>query len=458
MGVLSDWGRRRQQWRSTKPQCDHNNSASFTNRRNRRNRSNRSSSNFFIRCIRLLSNKQFHNPRTWSSISIYPDIFWTRDDKSNNNSKSNKYTKRHRYNKYLYSIATISSLLTPNVALAQGVGGVSATANPIANSSGSVTNQAIQVLQGPYITNTYGGGVQCQGSTFNLTPYVQFADSRKDPWEDFYNEPQYNTTDATGKMVPTYVTVKNYPWEDWYDDRTYVSDGTDGNTIGETVRWFPDGSDISIIQDIDSANGVPDIVDTGGEMTPSWFKPVRTDMRANQSFNVGLSATLSIPLNRKFQRQCHEAAENQNAMAAQLVANKRLDFEIARLKNCGELKKQGIMFHPNSPYFSVCADVVVTAPGGQIIPHEHQIPQPQWTTPNGSEESTSSETSEVPLSPDSDLVEQEPVLEQKEQVQISPVSSLPWLRPSLSQVSQPSEEGLLGAWQVGQMKSQQEQS
>ena len=121
---------------------------------------------------------------------------------------------------------------------AQGVGGVSATANPIANSSGSVTNQAIQVLQGPYITNTYGGGVQCQGATFNLTPYVQFADSRKDPWEDFYNEPQYNTTDATGKMVPTYVTVKNYPWEEWYDDRTYVSDGTDGNTIGETIRWF----------------------------------------------------------------------------------------------------------------------------------------------------------------------------------------------------------------------------
>ena len=72
--------------------------------------------------------------------------------------------------------------------------------------------------------------MQCQGSTFNLTPYVQFADSRKDPWEDYYDEPQYNTTDATGKMVPTYVNVKNYPWEEWYDDRTYISDGSDGNT------------------------------------------------------------------------------------------------------------------------------------------------------------------------------------------------------------------------------------
>ena len=97
---------------------------------------------------------------------------------------------------------------------AETVGGVSATASPIANSSGSVTNQAIQVLQGPYITNTYGGGIQCQGSTFNLTPYVQFADSRKDPWVDFYDAPHYNLTDTTSKISPSTVSVTNYPCED----------------------------------------------------------------------------------------------------------------------------------------------------------------------------------------------------------------------------------------------------
>merc|ERR1712093_844527 len=214
--------------------------------------------------------------------------------------------------------------------------------------------------------------------------------------------------------------------------------------------------DISIIQDIDSANGVPDVVDSGGSMTPSWFKPVRTDMRANQSFNVGLSGTLSIPLNRKFQRQCHEAAANQNALAAQTVANKRLDFEIARLKNCGELKKQGIMFHPNSPYFSVCADVVVTAPGGQVIPHEHQIPQPQWTNPN-TNTSTSSELSEVPSPPDSDPVEQEVVPVQKEPSPSSPLSYLPWLKPSSQQVLSPSKANPLGVLQVGQSWSQPQQ-
>ena len=443
MGIQRYWGRRRKQWRTPQSQCEHINSANSTNRRNRRNRSNRSSDNFFVRFIKLQRSKQLHNSRTWWSLSIYPDIFWTRYDESNNNSKSNNNTKRHRYNKHLYAIATIGSLLSPNVALAQGVGGVSATANPIANSSGSVTNQAIQVLQGPYITNTYGGGVQCQGSTFNLTPYVQFADSRKDPWEDFYNDPQYNLTDTEGKTVKQTVSVKNYPWESWYDTRT-KTDGT---------RWFEDGDSMEIEVDVDAPDGVPDVIGNGGTMEPTWYKPIRTDMKANQSFNAGLSATLSIPLNRKLVRQCHQAAQAQNDMAAQLVANKRLDFELARLKNCGQLKKDGIMFHPKSPYHAVCADVVVTAPGGKIIPHEHQIPQPQWTDPN----STSSELSEVPLLPDSDPSGQEVVPVEKEPSPSSPLSYLPWLRPSLQEVSPPSKANPLGVLQVGHSTLQQQQ-
>ena len=189
------------------------------------------------------SKTKLHNKNTRSGLSIYRELSRTRPIQPHNNSENYYHPKRHRYHKYLHSIKAIClsalSVVVTAPVNAQGVGGVSATANPIANSSGSVTNQAIQVLQGPYITNTYGGGVQCQGSTFNLTPYVQYADSRKHPWEDYYEEPQYNTTDATGKMVPTYVTVKNYPWESWYDDRTYISDGTDGNTAGETNQMVP---------------------------------------------------------------------------------------------------------------------------------------------------------------------------------------------------------------------------
>ena len=325
-------------------------------------------------------------------------------------------------------------------ALAQGVGGVSATANPIANSSGSVTNQATQVLQGPYVTNTYGGGVSCQGTTLNMTPYIQFADSRKDPWEDFYNEPQYNTTDVSGKMTPTYTTVKNYPWEEWYDDRTYTDDN------GDEVRWFPDGSDITIIQDVDGANGVPDLIDGGGDMTPSWYKPVRTDMKANQSFNLGLSATLSIPLNRGMQKRCRLAAEAQVAAVNQSTANKRLDFEIARLKNCGELLKAGIMFHPDSPYASICADVVVTNPGGTIKPHTHDFPTPEFTDPSKSEQ---------PSQLDSSLSEQEVAPSSTESSPSDQASSSPSQSSSLSLVSQPSESNPLGVLQVGHSWLQQ---
>ena len=57
----------------------------------------------------------------------------------------------------------------------------------------------------------------------------------------------------------------------------------------------------------------------------------------------------------------------------QLTANKRLDFELARLKNCGELIKSGVMFHPKSPYASVCADVVLVQPAGVVVPHMHSL-------------------------------------------------------------------------------------
>ena len=461
MGIHSDWLRHLKQWRKTEPNSEHLNSTGESN--NRRDRRSNRSSNKFLRLIRSLQPKSVYNINSRTSISIFPDIFWTWYDESNNNSKKHNNRIRNRYYKYLYAIATSGSLLFPNVALAQGVGGVSATANPIANSSGSVTNQAIQVLQGPYITNTYGGGVQCQGSTFNATPYIQFADSRKDPWEDFYLEPQYDMRDLTGQITEVSTTVKNYPWyngwkhdnagqlvydasgnkipieEDWYNTSTYVNDD------GDTVRWFPDGSSMEIVVEQDGPDGLPD---NPGEQV--WQKPVRTDMKANQNFNLGLSATLSIPLNRKLQRQCHEAAQAQIDMSTQLVANKRLDFELARLKNCGDLKQKGIMFHPRSPYASICADVIVTqARPGSLPDHTHKLGN---TTSSDSVPSSESELPEYDLSAVPD------VPEQIKQGRFFRGLSLPWQKSSSQEALLPSEVNPLGAWQVGQMKSQQPQS
>ena len=295
------------------------------------------------------------------------------------------------------------------MALAESVGGVSATANPIANSSGSVTNQAIQVLQGPYITNTYGNQISCQGPTINATPYIQYSNSWKDPFERTYMQPQYNNNDFTGRTTTQTITVKNYPWydgiargpnnadgtmgdilyeadgvtpqaieQDWYDNS--VRTNSDGSIMLDDdenpVRYYADGADMPIEIEVDGPDGIPD---NPGQVV--WEKPVRTDMSANNNFNLGLSATLSIPLDKKLQNLCKQAATTQINQQQQITANKRLDFEIARLKNCGELMQKGIMFHPNSPYAAICADVVVSTPPGTIIPHSHNLPRPSFQEP-----------------------------------------------------------------------------
>jgi len=165
-------------------------------------------------------------------------------------------------------------------------------------------------------------------------------------------------TDFIGRTIQVEKNVKNHPWEPWYDNRTK----TDGS------RWFEDGADMTITVDEIVGDGIPD---KPGEVV--WQKPVRTGQQDNISTNIGLSATLSFPLDGGLQERCKQAADTNTALQAQLLANKRLDFEIARLKNCGELMKVGIQFHPRSPYAKICADVVVNNVT-HIKPHRHTIP------------------------------------------------------------------------------------
>ena len=265
--------------------------------------------------------------KSWGSVPVYGDVQWTRTSEPYDYPKRDSRRKRNRHNKYFLAIKTIClSVLSVSVTAPAhaDVGGVSATASPVANSSGSVTNQAIQVLQGPYITNTYGNGIQCQGPTMNFTPYVTGSASATKPYEPYYFDPVYDMRDNTGA----------------FDD--------DGNAIGD---------------------GAPD---NPGSIL--YRVPVRTGQKDNYNLGVGFSMTWSKPLDKELQAKCKEAATANIEMMRQLTANKRLDFEIGRLKNCGELLKQGIQFHPRSPYYSVCADVVVNNPPGHTHPHYHVIP------------------------------------------------------------------------------------
>ncbi len=60
----------------------------------------------------------------------------------------------------------------PNNALADGAPTNTNIAGPAATATGNVTNQAVQVLQGPYATTQYGSGVVCQGSTLSLSTFA----------------------------------------------------------------------------------------------------------------------------------------------------------------------------------------------------------------------------------------------------------------------------------------------
>jgi len=214
-------------------------------------------------------------------------------------------------------IATLLLLASP--AQAQ----VSGTAAPVANSSGSVTNQAVQVVPSKSFVYQYNG-FSCQGTSLTISPFLSTTVGWAKPYEAYYKEPVYDTLDLVGA----------------FDE--------EGNAI-------PDG-----------------VPDNPGNVL--YYRPIRTGQKSNYSVNGGITATISIPLDRSHIKSCHRAAEKQVALLEQQLADKRLNYELARLKNCSELMRKGVNFHPDSPYSAICADVVLSNPPGNLPPHTHSIP------------------------------------------------------------------------------------
>ena len=82
--------------------------------------------------------------------------------------RTNHYNRFYnKLNVCLYSI-----ILSAGSVFAQAAPSNTNIAGPSASATGNVTNQAVQVLQGPYAMNTYGSGVSCQGPTMSLSPFV----------------------------------------------------------------------------------------------------------------------------------------------------------------------------------------------------------------------------------------------------------------------------------------------
>ena len=195
--------------------------------------------------------------------------------------------------------------------------------NTTSNSTGSVVNQAVQVVpsrQFQYQMNT----ISCQGATLNISPFISTTYGFGSPYEPSFMKPIYSTKDVEGD----------------FDD--------DGNPIG-------DG-------DVDE--------DSRGQIL--YYEEVRTGMRSsNTSINGGITATWSIPLDRTAIRECRKAMVKQNELYVSSLAANRLNYEMSRAKTCADNLKNGFRFKLGTPMAKICEDIELIEPVN--LEHTHKI-------------------------------------------------------------------------------------
>ena len=186
------------------------------------------------------------------------------------------------------------------------------TAAPSASASGSVSNFATQVLQGNTIENHYGNGIRCQSPQVSFSPFVTTSFNQKRPFDYTYETPVYDpSVDEDGNLIN--------PGKILYYQQNYS-----GN-------------------------------------------------KDSLGLNVGAALTFTFPLDNRFQDACLKSATTQEQIQSQILSKERLNYELARLKNCGELAIRGISFSPDSKYADLCRDVVVSPVKNQVLPHTHKL-------------------------------------------------------------------------------------
>jgi len=251
---------------------------------------------------------------TGRNLYLHKFIPRTRASEPHDNNEITRNRNDNSFKQRIQSVAAglLGIFLLPANALAD-VGGVSATSNPVANSSGSATVNAYQVLTGNFINSTFGqNGVVCQAETMTLSPYVGLSHNIKRPFTESYKE-------------------------NVYDMR---------------------------------ADDAGNLLDPGGVL---FQKDVLTQQKDNHGLNYGLTIQWSKPLDSKLQGLCKEAASIEIAVRKAELNLKVLDYEISRLKHCGTLKQSGIFHSKTSQYFPVCSDIMVTNFPSSVPDHAHKI-------------------------------------------------------------------------------------
>lgn len=183
---------------------------------------------------------------------------------------------------------------------------------------------AIQSLTGNMTTNQFGGNIVCQGATLTFSPFVTFGANYRKPFNHVFHTPVYDPTDLIGD----------------FDD--------DGNPTGD---------------------GVPD---NAGDIL-YYEENYSGTNKDSFAVNTGFSLNFTVPLDKRFQSQCSEAATTQVKIQKQILRNKELDWAIARIKECGKLKQEGILISKKSEFFDLCSDIYIDKKPNQVIPHTHKL-------------------------------------------------------------------------------------
>ena len=211
--------------------------------------------------------------------------------------------------KYLY----LAALIFPLPCYSQSI-------NTSSQSTGSVVNQAVQVVPSRQFQYQLGANQVCQGMTLNISPFLSSTNSFGSPYQPYYSKNIYSTKDIEGA----------------FDDNN--------NPIGDGEPDEPN----KIIR----------------------VEQVRTGMQeSNTSLNGGITATFSIPLSFRYQKLCRKGLERQVELYEASLASKRLNYEMSRLASCGKYIKEGIIF--TGEMAKICADVKIVSPPN--VQHTHPI-------------------------------------------------------------------------------------
>ena len=177
-----------------------------------------------------------------------------------------------------------------------------------------MVNNAYQMMTGPHPIYRMSQGIQCPGPTLTVSPFVTGSRNFDLPFESVTKTPVYSTADA--------------------------------NDDGEP--------------------------DSPGKVL--YYSELPRFEKDRRSLNYGITATFSVPLDRRLADQCKRAVDTNIQLQQQLLATKRLEHELFRAKQCGELAKAGVQF--TGQMSVVCSDLIITVPPVKMAPHTHAISAP----------------------------------------------------------------------------------